>query len=565
MAAPHASEQRHESGQEAEVTMDLSALTFDPARAKEYTERGYWTEKTSNEWLEDAAQRCPDKVALVDHRRRLTYARYQRQVQRLAAHWLSLGLTKDDVIGVQLPNWSEFAIAINSAMLVGIPFCQFHADFRTKEVELVLGFTDAAAVVIPRQVRGFDYVAMIRSLMPRLPRLEHVLVVGDDVPSDLFDLRAFLDRDDGRPVDEAELRRRRPAANDIARVAFTSGTTGNPKAVVHTHNTTNSALRFINRDHAVTENSALLLFLPVGLNWGLFQTLQAVEAGCKLVYMDAFKPEDALRLIERERITHFSTAPAGLMAMLNVADFKKHDLSSLRVYVTGGASCPIEVIRQARGALPGRLLELYGMLEVGAQAYTRFEDDPEAVCGLVGRPLPEMGVKVVDDEGRDLPAGQAGEILTIGPSVTPGYYNNPAANAASFTDDGWFRTGDIGVFDQAGYLKIVGRKKEMIIRGGANIYPREIEEVLFKHPKILDVAVIGVPDPRLGERPCACVVPRPGEVITLQEIVDFLRNTIATYKLPERLEILAQLPRTPTGKIPRHELLQQVTGNAPRS
>jgi acyl-CoA synthetase (AMP-forming)/AMP-acid ligase II len=149
--------------------------------------------------------------------------------------------------------------------------------------------------------------------------------------------------------------------------------------------------------------------------------------------------------------------------------------------------------------------------------------------------------------------------------VTVGYYNNPTANAASFTGDGWFRTGDIGVFDDRGYLKIVGRKKEMIIRGGANIYPREIEEVLFKHPKILDVAVIGVPDPRLGERACACIVPRPGEQITLAEVVDFLRDKIATYKLPERLEILAVLPRTPTGKIPRHQLLDQVTGAAPRS
>jgi non-ribosomal peptide synthetase component E (peptide arylation enzyme) len=545
--------------------MDLSAMTFDPERAKEYSARGYWTHQTSNEALEDTARRFPDKIALVDSRRRVTYQQYHREVQRLAAHWLALGLTKDDVIGVQLPNWSEFAVAINSAMLAGIPFCQYHAEFRSKEVELVLGFTEAAAVIIPREHHGFDYVAMMRALKPRLPKLKHVLVVGDDVPSDLFDLRTFLAADAGAPVDEQALHARRPQGNDFARVAFTSGTTGNPKAVIHTHNTTNSAIRFINRDQNVTENSAFLLFLPVGLNWGLFQTIQALVAGCTLVYMDAFKPEDALRLIERERITHFSTAPAGLMALMNVPGFTQYDLRSLQVYVTGGASCPIEVIRQARKMLPGRLLELYGMLECGAQAYTRFEDDPEEVCGLVGRPLPEMGVKVVDDDGRDLPSGQAGEILSIGPSVTVGYYNNPTANAASFTGDGWFRTGDIGVFDDRGYLKIVGRKKEMIIRGGANIYPREIEEVLFKHPKILDVAVIGVPDPRLGERACACIVPRPGEQITLAEVVDFLRDKIATYKLPERLEILAVLPRTPTGKIPRHQLLDQVTGAAPRS
>ncbi len=538
--------------------MNLGSLTFRPELAKRFTEEGYWVDTTSNEALEAAARRFPDKVALVDSRRRVTYAQYYREAQRLAAHWISLGLTKDDVIGIQLPNWSEFAIAVNSGMLAGIPFCQFHADFRSKEVELVLGFTDAAAVVIPRQFRGFDYVAMLNALRPRLPKLQHVLVVGDDVPTEMFDLRKFLASDDGAPLPEAGLRRRRPHANDFARVAFTSGTTGDPKAVVHTHNTTNCALKFLNRDHAVTEESALLLFLPVGLNWGLFQTLQAILAGGKLVYMETFKPEEALRLIERERITQFATAPAGLIAMLNVPDFKKYDLSSLQVYITGGASCPIEVIRHARQALPGHLLEMYGMLECGAQAYTRLEDDPEAVCGLVGRPLKEMVVKVVDDEGRDLPPGRAGEILTLGPSVTVGYYNNQEANAKSFTQDGWFKTGDIGVFDDKGYLKIVGRKKEMIIRGGANIYPREIEEVLFKHPKVLDVAVIGFPDPKLGERPCACIVPRPGERLTLQEIVDYLRDEIATYKLPERLQILSELPRTPTGKVQRHVLLDQV-------
>lgn len=355
--------------------MDVSALQFRPELVKQYTAKGYWVETTTNEALEEATRRFPDRVALVDGRRRLTYAQYYREAQRLAAHWMSLGLTKDDIIGIQLPNWSEFAIAVNSAMLAGVPFCQFHADFRSKEVELVLGFTDAATVIIPSQVRGFDYVAMIRALWSRLPKLKHVLVVGDEVPGDLFDLRRFLAADDGRPLPDADLRRRRPHGNDFARVAFTSGTTGDPKAVVHTHNTTNCALKFLNRDHAVTGDSAFLLFLPVGLNWGLFQTLQAVMAGCKLVYMEAFKPEEALRLIEQERVTHFATAPAGLIAMCNVPDFKKFDLSSLQIYITGGASCPIEVIRQARQALPGHLLELYGMLECGGQAYTRVDDD----------------------------------------------------------------------------------------------------------------------------------------------------------------------------------------------
>jgi acyl-CoA synthetase (AMP-forming)/AMP-acid ligase II len=331
---------------------------------------------------------------------------------------------------------------------------------------------------------------------------------------------------------------------------------------MHTHNTTACACTFQNRDYAIGRDSALLLFLPVGLNWGFFNTLQAIQAGCKLVYMDTFRPEEALGLIESERITHFGTAPAGLSALLNVANFARYDLSSLKAVTTGGASCPIELIRQWRARVPGHLLELYGMAEAGAQSCTLLTDDPEAVCGTVGKPALEMGLKIVDEAGAEVPTGSIGEILSIGPSIMIGYYNNADANARSFTADGWFHTGDLGMLDERGYLRIVGRRKEMIIRGGANIYPREIEELLFKHPKVLDVAVIGIPDARLGERTCACLVPRAGETLDFAEIVGFLRDKIAIYKLPERVEILTELPRTPTGKVQKTVLRDRVLGNA---
>jgi acyl-CoA synthetase (AMP-forming)/AMP-acid ligase II len=358
---------------------------------------------------------------------------------------------------------------------------------------------------------------------------------------------------------EAELLRHRPHGNDVLRLLFTSGTTGDSKAVVHTHNTSLSACRFHVRDYAIRPDSAFLLFLPVGLNWGFGSTMQTLIAGCKIVYLDVFRPADALRLIERERITHFATAPAGLVALLNAPEFGEHDLSSLRVVITGGASCPVELIRRWRAAAPGHLIELYGMAECGGQACTDLTDDPEAVCGTVGRPRAEMGMRIVDASDADVATGEVGEILSIGPSVMLGYYNNPDANARSFTSDGWFRTGDLGVLDERGYLRIAGRRKEMIIRGGANIYPREIEEVLYKHDAILDAAVIGVPDPTLGERTCACIVTRPGKTLTAAEVVEFLRDKIATYKLPERVEFVAELPRTPTGKVQRRPLLGMVT------
>ena len=253
------------------------------------------------------------------------------------------------------------------------------------------------------------------------------------------------------------------------------------------------------------------MFLPVGLNWGFRNTLVGVVAGCPVIYLDIFRAETALAIIERERVTHFCCAPAHLVAMLNAPNLLKYDLSSLEIYMTGGSSCPIEVIREVGQQLPGRLLELYGMLESGTIATTSVEDDPEAVCGLVGKPWPQSKVRIVDDDGNDLPVGSVGEILFFGPYLTIGYHANPKANADAFTLDGWFHTGDLGLFDQDGYLKVVGRKKEMIIRGGANIYPREIEEALYQHPKIKDAAVVGMPDLRFGERVYACIVPRTGE------------------------------------------------------
>jgi acyl-CoA synthetase (AMP-forming)/AMP-acid ligase II len=282
--------------------------------------------------------------------------------------------------------------------------------------------------------------------------------------------------------------------------------------------------------------------------------LQALEAGCTLIMQDVFDAVTAMRLIERERVTYFCCAPAHLVAMLNSPELDRFDLSSLQTVVTGGASCPIEVIRAFRAHLRGDLLELYGMLETGFQSWTRPTDDVEAVCGTVGRPIAEVQSKVLDDNDQECPPGGVGEILSRGPSITIGYYNNPDANARSFTADGWFRTGDLGIFDEHGLLRIVGRKKEMIIRGGANIYPREIEEVLYQHPDVMDAAVIGIPDARLGERTCACIVPRPGRTLDFATVVDFLRPKIATYKLPEIVEVLADLPRTPTGKIQKEPL-----------
>ena len=372
-----------------------------------FYQSGDWQEQTANETLDRLAQLRPDALALVDSTRRLTFRDYQEQASNLAATFLGLGLTRDDVIAIQLPNGVDFPITINAAMRAGIPFCQFHHGFRSKEVQFVLEFSRARAIVIPHVHHNFDYAAMIAELRPKLPNLEHVIVASDAIPAKRAASEEML----------AQLAERRPKSDDLCRMAFTSGTTGDPKAVVHTHNTSSCTARSSARDQRMSESSAMLLFLPVGLNWGLGCTKQSLFSGCKIVYMERFDARTALEIIERERITHFVTAPAGLVAMMDAADEGSYDLVSLEVIVSGGASCPIEVMKRAQLCFGARVIEMYGMLESGVQSRTYIEDDYQVVAGSVGRPVREATVRVCDVEDRPVPAGTVGQIECFGPSL----------------------------------------------------------------------------------------------------------------------------------------------------
>ena len=290
----------------------------------------------------------------------------------------------------------------------------------------------------------------------------------------------------------------RADADAVMRMAFTSGTTGNPKGVMHSHNTTLAAGRILNGDLGLAADDVMLIWLPLGLNWGYLTLVQSVLAGAKAVLLDRFMPAAALDLIERERVTYIPTAPASLTTILQAPDLDRRDLSSLRIVVSGGASAPVETIRAWRRAAPGALLELLGMLETGYQAYTRPSDDPERVAGSVGRPASHMGLRLVDADGHDVAPGEEGDICCDGPSVHLGYHNNATANAEAFLPDGWFRSGDLGVIDAQGYLRIVGRLKEMINRGGKKFFPREIEEILYTHPQVLYAAIVGIPGRAAG-------------------------------------------------------------------
>ena len=525
-----------------------------PELAQRWRAAGEWREETPFAILSAQASRTPDRVAFIDGQAPITYGELKDKVERCAEFLRSIGIERGDVVTIQLPNRIAFPIVFFALELIGAIANKVNPDFRIRELDYILRFSGSKGFICPTAFKGFDYVDLARQLREAIPALTHVVLSGEPVKGE-WNLERGIGQASALPSDQ----RVRMSADQIFRMAFTSGTTGNPKCVLHSFNTTLPAVRQINRDMLVTEKDVQLVYLPVCLNWGYLCLLQAILSGSKAVLLERFSAKAALELIERERVTYIATAPASIVAMLNEPDLSSYDVSSLRVVITGGASAAIETIRAYQARMPGHLIELYGMLETGFHSYTRFSDDPAKVNGTIGRVVSSMGLKILDEAGRDVAPGEVGEIAALGPSVHLGYHANAAANAEAFTGEGWFRTGDLGrIVDQAGNVEIVGRRKEIINRGGKKFFPREVEELLYTHPKVMHAAMVGVADARLGERNCLCVIPKAGQAVTLPEMIAHLKGQVADYKLPEELHIVAELPFTATGKLRRHVLTDMI-------
>jgi acyl-CoA synthetase (AMP-forming)/AMP-acid ligase II len=530
-----------------------------PETVARYRELGYWSDRTFADILAARAAATPDREAMADEHRRISYGALWGEVRRFAEFLRRQGVGRGDVVTLQLPNRIEFPVVFFALELIGAVANKISADFRAVEVEYILKFSGSKAYVSASEFKGFDFLAMIDSIRPRLPDLSLVVCVDDVERTGVISFAKVV----GSTPEISDRDRVRMSPLEIMRMCFTSGTTGNPKGVLHCFNTTLWTAELFNDQLGVTENDVMLGFLPVGLNWGYMNLVQSVMAGCRIVLIERFSAGPVLDLIDREKISYIPTPPAAIVALLNSPELGRHSLASLRIMITGGASAAVETIKAFQAAVPkAKLIELYGMLETGFHTITRPTDDPLKVNGTVGRCMPSMGLRIIDDAGRDLPYGDVGEIAANGPSVHLGYLNNPDANRDSFTADDWFRTGDLGQFvDAEGNVRISGRKKEIINRGGKKYFPREIEELLYQHPNIVQAAVVGTPDPRLGERNCLCVVVKPSTVLTLDDVVSFLRGRVADYKLPEELVVMQEFPMTPTGKIRRPELVKLVTAS----
>jgi acyl-CoA synthetase (AMP-forming)/AMP-acid ligase II len=524
------------------------------AMIEEYTARGYWGTRLMSTYLERAARETPSKIALVHRGRRISYAELQGTVTRVAAGLRALGLGRGDAIGIQLPNWIEFSYFHLAVTRIGAISNPLLPSLRAHEIEYMARHARTSALVVPASYRGFAHPRMVEEVRARLPDLRHVFVVGGQGGKDTIGVEEFLQRPwerDATPLPELA-----GDANDPRLLLFTTGTEASPKGVLHSHNTLHFALTTFARGFGCAADDVVLLPSPVGHATGaVYGHDLGMLLGGKIVLQDQWNAEEAVELIEREGCTVMWGATAFLHDLAHAENVGRHDVRSLRLFASGGAPIPRDLVRQAQDVIGCRVAAAYGSSEGMNVTINGPEDPLEKVVGTDGRPNPGIDVRLTDDAGRPVAQGAPGEITYRGPNVFLGYLADPERTAAAFDADGFFHSGDLGVLDPDGYLRVVGRKKDIIIRGGENISPAEIENLLYAHPGVREVAVVGMPDSRLGERVCAFVVPRDDGAPTLHELCDFLvARRVAKFKLPERVEIVGELPKTPTGKVRKHLL-----------
>ena len=543
--------------------MTLETILTDEIIA-EYTAAGYWQNKIITDFLDEAVTRTPDKVAAIDPRRQVTYAELAAEVDRAALGFLELGVEPGDVISFQLPNWIEFLVVHFAATRIGAVSNPLIPIYRDREVGFMVALAESKLLVVPAEFRGYDYAAMANRLRPEWPALQQVLVVGGE-PGTAGSWADFAATPWEQQRDPAGLAALRPDPNDVTLLMFTCGTTGEPKGVMHTHNTLVAANAPLPARLGVGAGSVIHMASTFSHLTGLLYGARlATQLGATGVYQDVWDNTRFVDLVQEHGITFTAAATPFLHDTLGAPNLDARDLSSLTRFCCMGAPVPPAIVRTAQARLPGlTVLGGWGQTENALVTLGIPGDPPDVIAERDGFPFPGMRLRIVDPDGQELPPGAAGRVQVRGPFLFVGYAHRLSMTRDLFTD-GWFDTGDLGYLDPDGYLKLSGRTKDVIIRGGENIPVAYVENALYENPKIATVAVVGIPDPRLQERACACVVLRPGvEGFTFEEMKAFLGSKgVAKQYWPERLEVLAALPSTASGKIQKYKLREQVGGSS---
>ena len=538
-------------------------MQFDPilpqARIKAMKAQAYWNDLILTDYFPRCVAEMPNKIAVSDFNstvqiaNRFTYRELAERVDRIAVGLMRLGVEENNVVSCQLPNWWQFTALTLACVRIGAVINPIMPIFRERELKFMLGLAESKVFVIPREFRSFDYVAMARGIRSELPSLHYLLIIGGE-GSESFEL-VLLDQR-GRADEDAtdRFKARRPTADNVTELLYTSGTTGEPKGVMHTANTLFSNLRPYAERLRLTGDDVVLMSSPMAHQTGfMYGLMMPIMLGASAVLQDIWEPKQAATRIGNERVTFTMASTPFLSDLTDAVATNNHDVSSLRVFLSAGAPIPRVLVERATQVLKANIVSAWGMTENGAVTTTKLDDSPEKAFHTDGCTLPGMEVQITDHESKPLPPGAEGMLKTRGCSNFVGYLKRPALYGHDA--DGWFDTGDLARIDADGYIRITGRSKDIIIRGGENIPVVEIEDLLFRHPAIQAVAIVGYPDPRLGERACAFVVLKSGHTCSHEEMIQFLeQEKVIKQYMPERLEIVAELPRTPSGKVQKFRL-----------
>ncbi len=557
-------------------------MTQNPSYNKSYTHGGSGPPLlgiTVSGVLDAAAARWPDNDALIviDQGVRWSWSELRERARALAAGLLATGLEPGDRIGMLAPNRAEWLLAQFGSAYAGLILVNINPAYRPNELEYALNKVGCAALITETTFKTSDYIGMLQGLAPelascapgalaaaRMPKLKTLVQLGDDAIPGMFTLAEVIASADAAAMEQLEVISADLDFDAPINIQFTSGTTGAPKAATLTHhNMINNAVMSAGV-MGFSESDRLCIPVPMYHCFGMvLGTLLCATSGAAIVFPAAgFDAHASLAAIEGEQCTALHGVPTMFIAMLDEPDFAQFKLDSLRTGIMAGAPCPIELMQRVMSDMHMPEITIgYGMTETGPLSTQTLPDDPvELRVGSVGRALPNTEIKIIGEDGRIVARNEPGELCVRGYNVMPGYWGDPEKTAEDIDKRHWIRTGDIATMDDDGYLRIVGRSKDMLIRGGENIYPREIEDFLYTHPKIEQVEVVGVPDPKFGEEIAACIRLIEGEQATADEMREYCRGELAHFKVPRYIHFVDEFPMTVTGKVQKFVLREQLTG-----
>lgn len=539
---------------------------YDPAAAAFYSRKRWWLGLTMGDLLDKSAELYPRKEALVGFdgngaAQRYSYAELRRRVDVMAVGLLRAGLRPGDRVLLQLPNWPEFVVAYYALQKAGLVMVLLTVNHTAREVAHLARLTQPAGWIVPGRYRKADYGPLIEQVRRDVPALRTVIVVGDPVPEGCLEYASLLETTATGDQIRIVLAAARPEPGAVCQILPSGGTTGLPKGAPRTHNDYICNIEYKSKAWNLNVTDRVLVATTVGHNLALLVCVTAaVFHGAGMVVLDSTRPEDFCRVVQEEQITATGLVPTLMSRIAAFERLAEYDLSSLNKVYVGAANSPPDLVRAVENRLGVRYTNAFGMVE-GVCSESRPDDPEDIVCNTIGRPVcPYDEVVTLDASGVKTAVGVEGELAAKGPGIFTGYFNNPAANGQSFTPDGYFRTGDLAVIDERGVIRITGRLKDIIIRGGENIAARDVEDLISAHPGVEYVAVVGLPDPDLGEVVCAVVKPRAGATLDTGSIVAHLESLDTPKKfIPARVEIVQAIPLTAAGKADKKLLKEQIT------